>query len=124
MKILYVTTIGITMGFFKELIKQLIEEGHTVDIATNESDSKVPELYRELGCKIYQLSCCRSPFRKENLTAVREIKKLVEENHYDIVHCHTPIAAVCTRKYARAEPESSILPMVFTSIKVLHWSIG
>lgn len=97
MKILYVTTIGTTMGFFPSFIKKLLDEGHTVDIATNETDSKVPECYREWGCKVYPLSCTRSPFDFGNIRAIKEIKKLVEAEKYDIVHCHTPIAAACTR---------------------------
>jgi len=97
MKILYVTTVGITMGFFKELIKELMEDGHTVDIATNETEYQVPDFYRELNCKIYPLDCSRSPFDKGNIVAIKQIKQLVEKNQYDIVHCHTPIAAMCTR---------------------------
>ncbi len=97
MKILYVTTIGGTMVFFKSLISELIAQGHTVDIASNFTTSPVPELYKELGCKIYPLSCSRSPLSKSNLTAISEIRKLVEENQYDVVHCHTPVAAMCTR---------------------------
>ena len=45
MKILYITTIGSTMGFFKSLIHELIEEGHTVDIACSTKDADVPECY-------------------------------------------------------------------------------
>lgn len=97
MKILYVTTIGATMCFFDKFIQELIEEGHTVDIATNNTVDKVPNVYLELGCKIYQVDCCRSPLHKNNLIAVKQIKKIVENNHYDIVHCHTPVAAMCTR---------------------------
>ena len=97
MKILYVTTVGITMTFFKQLIKELLDEGHTVDIMCNETDMKVPDCYREWNCKIYHHSCSRSPLSKGNLLAIGEIKKLVEEQKYDIVHCHTPIAAMCTR---------------------------
>ena len=97
MKLLYVTTVGGTMGFFKELVKQFIEEGHMVDIATNQSTSKVPEIYEELGCKIYNISCTRSPLNKNTVKAIGEIKKIVKEDEYDIVHCHTPIAAMCTR---------------------------
>ena len=97
MKLLYVTTVGGTMGFFKELVKQFIEEGHMVDIATNQSTSKVPEIYEELGCKIYNISCTRSPLNKNTVKAISEIKKIVKEDEYDIVHCHTPIAAMCTR---------------------------
>ncbi|MBQ7317005.1 MAG: glycosyltransferase family 4 protein [Clostridia bacterium] len=101
MKILYVTTIGITMGFFKSFIKGLIEEGHTVEIACNDADAPVPAFYSELGCRVHRLSCSRSPFAKGNLMAVKEIRRLVKANGYDIVHCHTPIAAACTRLACR-----------------------
>jgi glycosyltransferase involved in cell wall biosynthesis len=97
MKILYVTTIGLTMCFFKDFIHKLIKDGNQIDIASNENEAPVPDYYREWGCKINPLSCSRSPFSKGNLTAVAQIKKLVEEKDYDMVHCHTPIAAACTR---------------------------
>lgn len=101
MKILYVTTIGITMGFFKPFIGELIQDGHTVEIACNDAEVPVPAFYNDLGCKVYRLSCSRSPFSKGNITAVKQIRRLVEENRYDIVHCHTPIAAACTRLACR-----------------------
>lgn len=101
MRILYVTTVGVTMGFFKAFIQYLVDNGHTVDIATNEKDSKVPDLYRELNCNIYQISTSRSPLSNGNITAIKQLKKLVEENRYDIVHCHTPVASMCTRLACR-----------------------
>ena len=101
MKILYVTTIGITMGFFKSFIKDLTDMGHTVELACNDMEEPVPAFYHNLGCKIHRLSCSRTPFSKGNLTAVKQIRRLVEENHYDIVHCHTPVAATCTRLACR-----------------------
>lgn len=97
MKILYITTVSITMGFFTKMIEDLIQEGHTVDIATNVSYAPVQDCYYKWGCKVYPLSCSRSPFSAGNLKAIGQIKKIVEENDYDIVHCHTPIAAMCTR---------------------------
>ena len=97
MRILYVTTVGMTMIFFKDLVKKLIGEGHTVDIACNESTGRVDDFYRALGCKIYQTDCSRSPLSPGNLKAVRELKKIVSKNRYDIVHCHTPVAGVCAR---------------------------
>ena len=101
MKILYVTTIGITMGFFKSFIKELLDDGHIVDIATNTTDSKVPECYRNWHCKIYRIDTSRSPFSTGNIKAVRQIRDIVRENGYDIVHCHTPIASICTRLACR-----------------------
>lgn len=97
MKILYVTTIGITMRFFDAFIRSLLDKGHVVDIATNEKEEKVPPCYREWGCEIHQINTSRSPLSKGNLEAIKQINQIVEENKYDIVHCHTPIAAMCTR---------------------------
>lgn len=101
MKILYVTTIGGTMGFFNSFIKQLLNEGHTVDIATNENRSSVPDCYREWGCKVYQIDTSRSPLSTGNLKAIKQLKTLVAKEKYDIVHCHTPVAAMCTRLACR-----------------------
>lgn len=115
MKILYVTTIGITMTFFKSLIRELLDEGHTVDIMCNEQDEKVPECYHEWGCKVYHHSCSRSPFSKGNIDAIGQIKKLVKENEYDIVHCHTPIAAACTRVACRKLRKTTKLRVIYTA---------
>lgn len=101
MKILYVTTVGSTMSFFKSLIKGLISEGNIVDIATNEQNSPVSECYREWGCKVYPISCTRSPINKGSVSAIKELKKIVQNGKYDVVHCHTPIAAMCTRMACR-----------------------
>ncbi len=97
MRILYVTTIGMTMMFFKSFVKSLVDNGHTVDIATNDSQSKVDSFYNDIGCEITHIDCSRSPLSRKNIAAVKQIKKLAEERNYDIVHCHTPVAAMCTR---------------------------
>ncbi|MBR5794560.1 MAG: glycosyltransferase family 4 protein [Erysipelotrichaceae bacterium] len=130
MKILYVTTVGITMTFFKQLIKELLDEGHTVDIMCNETDMKVPDCYREWNCKIYHHSCSRSPLSKGNLLAIGEIKKLVEEQKYDIVHCHTPIAAMCTRVACRKLRKQGVKVMYtahgfhfYKGAPLLNWMI-
>lgn len=101
MKVLYITTIGATMDFFESFIKQLLDEGNTVDIATNEYDSRVPTCYKEWGCMVYQIDTSRSPLNKGNLKAIKQIRDVVTKEKYDIVHCHTPIAAMCTRLACR-----------------------
>lgn len=97
MRILYVTTIGLTMIFFKDLVRELIDEGHTVDIACNENEYKVDDGYQKMGCRVYQIDCSRSPIDKGNLKAYKQLKKVIENGNYDIVHCHTPNASVITR---------------------------
>ena len=119
MRILYVTTIGMTMTFFKELTQDLLAEGHDVDIMCNEGTFPVPDCYREWGCAVYQHDCSRSPFALSNMKAILQIRKCVQRQGYDIVHCHTPVAALCTRLGPESEEQKySIQPMVFIFLKV------
>ena len=57
--------------------------------------------YNEWGCTVHQIDTSRSPFSKGNLKAIKQLKILIEEGKYDIVHCHTPVAAACTRVACR-----------------------
>lgn len=104
------------MGFFMDLIQNLVFEGHTVEIATNEEGSSVHSCYREWGCSVYPLSCTRIPFSGGTLRAIREIRDIVKKNQYDIVHCHTPIAAMCTRLACR--------PLRKKGVKVIYTAHG
>ena len=115
MKILYVTTIGGTMNFFKTFIGELVKQGHKVDLACNDTVSKPAEVYGEMGCEIYSISTSRSPYSKGNITAIKQLKKLVEENQYDIVHCHTPLAAMCTRIACRKARKKRGLKVIYTA---------
>lgn len=102
------------MGFFKSFIRELLDQGHSVDIACNYSDGKVADCYEEWGCSIYKLSCTRSPISSGNITAINEIKKLIHKENYDIVHCHTPIAAACTRIACKSLRKSG-LKVIYTA---------
>ena len=115
MKVLYVTTVGATMGFFKDFIRQLIDAGHTVDIACNDKAWAAPDCYREWNCSIHQIDCSRSPLSGSNLKAVKQIRALVKANGYDIVHCHTPVAAVCARLACRRLRKTMGVKVVYTA---------
>lgn len=43
----------------------------------------------------------RSPFRLRNIQLYAKLKKIIDENKYDIIHCHTPMGGVLTRLAAR-----------------------
>lgn len=79
----------------------LLKEGHTVELACNDIESKVPEIYHELGLKIHTIPFSRSPLSKSNITAYKQLKKLVQEGNYNIVHTHTPNASVVVRLACR-----------------------
>ncbi|MCR9039573.1 glycosyltransferase family 4 protein [Bacillus sp. L381] len=43
----------------------------------------------------------RSPFHPENLSVYRQLKRLIQDNGYDMIHCHTPVGGVLARLAAR-----------------------
>lgn len=51
--------------------------------------------------KFYDIDFSRSPVDHSNLIAYRDIKEIIEKNDYDLIHCHTPIAAAITRLAAK-----------------------
>lgn len=122
MKILYVTTISNTMGFFVEHIRKLYEEGHVVEIACAKGTKPLDPLYEKLGCKVYYIPFSRSPFSKDNLKAYKMLKQLVETEHYDIVHTHTPNASMIARLACRKVREQGT--RVFYTAHGFHFFKG
>lgn len=47
--------------------------------------------------KKFNLPLERSPVSIKNIEAYKEIKKIIDSNHYDIVHCHTPVGGAIAR---------------------------
>ena len=116
MKILYVTTISLTMNsFFKPHIDMLIREGHSVDLACNYKDLALDGLYSELGCNFYQIDFSRSPLSPDNIRAYSQLKEVMEKGNYDIVHCHTPNASVITRLLCRKLRKKNGLKVFYTA---------
>lgn len=124
MKILYVTTVARTMNFFPRHIQMLQEEGHTVEFAANFNDRegglRAPTLER--GCVQHNIPFSRSPLSRDNLTACRELKKLLAENHYDIIHTHTPNASAIVRLVCRELRKSGT--KVFYTAHGFHFYTG
>lgn len=51
--------------------------------------------------KKFSIPIRRSPFHPENLSVYRRLKQLIQDNGYDMIHCHTPVGGVLTRLAAR-----------------------
>lgn len=116
MRILYITTISLTMNsFFKPHVEMLVGEGHSVDVACNYKDLELDELYTKLGCGIYQVDFSRSPLSSDNIKAYRQLKSVVENGNYDIVHCHTPTASVVSRLVCRKFRKTTGLRVFYTA---------
>lgn len=98
-KVLFVATVvRLHLNLFHlPYLRWFHDRGWQVDVAAN-NDFENPE-----DCVIpccdhhYVLPFERSPFKKGNLEAYRQLKALLDREHYDIIHCHTPMGGVIAR---------------------------
>lgn len=50
------------------------------------------------NCDIhYDVEFERSPINIKNIKAYQQLKKIINENDYEIIHCNTPVASILTR---------------------------
>mgnify|MGYP004559805407 CR=1 FL=1 len=95
-KVLFVATITKHITTFHlPYLKLFKDNGYEVHVATDD-DVEIP--YCDVHHKI---SIKRSPFKISNIKAVKELKKICNEEKFDIIHCHTPMGSVVARLAAK-----------------------
>ena len=102
-KVLFVATVVKThiMEFHIPYLKMFKEEGWETAVAArndyeNPADCVIPY------CDIYyNIPFERNPLKPGNLKAYKELKHIIDEGEYDIIHCHTPVGAMLTRLAAK-----------------------
>lgn len=113
-KILYVTTVSRTINaFLIPHIEMLIENKYEVNCACY-MDKEIDQRLIKKGIKIYNIPFSRNPLSLDNLKAFNELIKIQEENQYDMIHVHTPIASI----YGR------LLKLKFKNLKIIYTAHG
>lgn len=77
-------------------IEALKELGYKVDFAAN-FDLPIDKVEENAGIKLHQIDFSRNPFSPKNIKAYKQLKKLIDANCYDIIHCQSPVGGVITR---------------------------
>lgn len=98
-KVLFVATVvrlHINM-FHKPFIKWFHDQGWQVDVAANNDYEDKGECVIPLCNHFYCLPFERSPLKMGNWKAYKQLKKLLDEERYDLIHCHTPMGSVIAR---------------------------
>lgn len=97
-KVLFVATVNRhILGCHLPYLKWFKEQGYEVDVASR-GNEKI-----EYCDKHFNLPFERFPLKINNIKAYKELKKIINDNHYDIIHCHTPVGGVLARLAARKE---------------------
>lgn len=95
-KVLFVATITKHITTFHlPYLKMFKEHGYEVHVATDD-DAQIP--YCDVHHKI---SIRRNPFKIDNLKAIKQLKRIINEEKFDIVHCHTPMGSAVARLAAK-----------------------
>ena len=95
-KVLFVATITKhIIGFHLPYLKWFKEHGFEVHVASNGGENI------DYCDHHYNLPFQRFPFKYDNFKTYRELKKIIYNNNYDIIHCHTPVGGVLARLVAR-----------------------
>lgn len=103
MKFLFVATVRSHIGqFHMPFIRELKARGVEVHAAFKDNSADKPGLDLSAIDKTFEVPFERQPLRPNNIKAYRELKKIIDGNGYDAVHCHTPMGAVITRLAAKS----------------------
>lgn len=79
----------------QHFINELKAKGYTVHVATNTNKS-IHNVDKKICIPI-----TRSPFHFSNIKAIKQLKKIIEDEQYDIIHCHTPMGGAVARLAAK-----------------------
>ena len=92
-------------------IKLLREMSYEVHVACNfeqgntcnkEQIAKLKEKLVSIGVTYYQVDFARNVSKiGKNFSAYKQVKKIIYQNKYDIIHCHSPIGGLVTRLAAK-----------------------
>lgn len=113
--------------FHLPYLKWFKEQGYEVHVAAKNDFINEPCIIPNCD-KYYDVKFARFPFSKTNIKAYKQLKKLIQENNYDIIHCHTPVAGVLTRLAARKNKNTTVIYTAhgfhfFKGAPLLNWLI-
>lgn len=106
MKILFVATVDLHIQTFHlRTIHELSSRGDIVDVVTNGTYTN-DDIHHK-----YTLPFSRNPLSLDNVKAKNELRKIFIQEKYDIMSCHTPLAAY----FARCASKGLDMKVIYTA---------
>ncbi len=102
MKVLLVATVQSHIcQFHRPLVNMLHNMGATVDVAARDNLAEKNGLALDFADKVFNVCFSRLPKSADNIRAYKQLKKIIDEGNYDVVHCNTPMGGIVTRLAAK-----------------------
>lgn len=123
MKVLLVATVQSHIcQFHKPLVTMLHEHGCEVHAAARNNLAEKNGLKLDFVDTVFDIPFQRSPFSRQNWTAYKKLKELIDREQYDIVHTNTPVGGIVGRLAARAARKNGC--QVFYTAHGFHFFQG
>ena len=101
-KILLVATVQSHIAqFHRPLAEVLHNHGCEVHVAAKDNLAEKNGLKLDFVDEVFDVPFSRSPFSWNNVSAYKQLKRIIENTHYDVVHCNTPMGGIVARLAAR-----------------------
>ena len=123
-KVLFTATVDShILHFHIPYLQYFHEQGYEVHVATNGTE-EIP------FCDVkHTVSFERSPFKANNIKAIKQLKEIIDKEKFNIIHCHTPMGSVVTRlaaKQARKKYNTKVMYTAhgfhfFKGAPILNW---
>ena len=115
MKILFVATVQSHIcQFHLPIMDMLQKNGYEVHVAARNNLAEKNGLSMKYADKVFDIPFERSPFNTKNIGAYKQLKKIMKDEKYDIVHCHTPVGGILARLAGRKFRKDG-LRMIYTA---------
>lgn len=102
MKILLIATVQSHIcQFHRPLAAMLHEQGCVLHVAARNNLAEKNGLKLDFAEQVFDVPFQRSPFSPKNLKAYRQLKRIIAEGGYDVIHCNTPVGGVLGRLAAQ-----------------------
>ena len=102
MKVLLTATVQSHIcQFHKPLVEVLHEHGCEVHVAAKDNLAEKNGLKLDFVEKVFDVPFARSPKSADNIKAYKQLKRIINEGQYDVIHCNTPMGGIVTRLAAR-----------------------
>lgn len=69
------------------------------------------EKIRSEGVILHNIHFARSPFCRQNIDCYKQLKHIIDENHFNLIHVHTPTVSILTRLAAQKTRKNGTIVM-------------
>ena len=102
MKVLLIATVQSHIcQFHKPLVERRHGKGWEVHVAARNNLAEKNGLKLDFVKQVFDVPFHRSPFSLKNIEAYRQLKRIIRDGDYDVIHCNTPVGGVLGRLAAR-----------------------